>query len=56
MRTIVGFCISLWDCFGGTSGGGPSPAPEITAHGAIAAIALMLSVAVILHRRMIRES
>jgi hypothetical protein len=57
MRTIVDFCLNLWDCFGGNSGGGggPSPAPEISAHSAIAAIALLLSVAVILYRRMIQE-
>jgi len=57
MRTIVDFCLTLWDCFGGNTGGGggPSPAPEISMHGAIAAVALLLSIAIILYRRMVQE-
>lgn len=53
MHTFYDFCITLWNCFGGGHhGGGHSPAPEIDANGAIAALALLLSVAVVVYRRM----
>ncbi len=43
----------VWNCVGGpTNPGGPQPAPEINAGSSVVALALLLSIAAIVYRRL----